>query len=355
MTILLRVCTILLLSVQTAHASSDSWAVANASAVVCAEPMDNAAWALAGGTNWAWNPDDTSSGECADANIAGAALEVVGMPNVNPLVRDDSSSNATMFAALPAGHSTTYVWRSPISSASGSVGSDFMGSKLGAAPTGRIGIRFYRYYSSDYTFTNDPGGALCNSVKIIQGGYVGAGSGGPMIQAGEFTVYDVSTGTGWSSNVSIPDPAWGQSGIPSKSSMRGKWFRYELYISNNTTSGTSVIQAYGKNITDGTAEFTIIDTTGQAAMSGVHPNPALTDLHINGFRSNNGDPCNGYHANSHLVIAAWSSNSGQRIGAATEVEGNGATPGSQYNGGVRFSGSVRLIDLKESDPVEIAY
>ncbi|MDE2099292.1 MAG: hypothetical protein KGL39_18710 [Patescibacteria group bacterium] len=49
----------------------------------------------------------------------------------------------------------------------------------------------------------------------------------------------------------------------------------------------------------------------------------IRDFAVNMFRSNNGDICDGHIAHTSVLWAAWSSNSGQRIGAAVEVEGGG--------------------------------
>lgn len=300
---------------------------------ICAAKMDTSGWTDVSSPNGNnWKPNDYVSGDtqCNSGNNAGAVYST----DLFRLVHEDSTSNPTMFAALPAAgqSSVSHLWRTAISSAAGSaVDGGFMGTKNSSGfPSGRIGIRFYRYYSSDYTFSQDGAGTTnCNSLKIVQAGYNGAGSGGPLVQGvggAGWGFYDVTTSTGWSANVSCcvdPDLP-GQSGtLPTSASVKGKWVRHEVYINNNTTSGTSSVEVYFKNVTDGTAEVTIVNTAGDARFTGVHPSSVITDLHANGFRSNNGDACNGYHAQTYLLVAAWDTNLGQRINAAYEIEGGG--------------------------------
>lgn len=308
---------------------------------ICSEPMNNASFSQVAGASWAWNASDTSTLQCRTSGQDGGIVENDGSPL--SLVRETAASNSTMFNALPAGHSLTYVWRSPSGDGTGAIGTKFIS---GTHPTARRGVRFYRYYSSDHRFT-DGVAPNCNSGKVFQAGWNGAYTGGPMYVAvsGGWSVYDISTSLQWSSTVEFSRPfPGGTSSLPGESDLKGKWIRYEVYVNNTGTSGTSSFEWYMKNVTDNLPEVTLMNTSGYAPMSGVHPTSELTDFNINGFRRDNGDPCDGYIAHSHFLAAAWSSNSGQRIGAATEIEGGGggSSNGSNPTGGKGMSPRINL-------------
>jgi hypothetical protein len=86
-----------------------------------------------------------------------------------------------------------------------------------------------------------------------------------------------------------------------------------------------------KNVTDNTPEIQIIDSRvptnyangfnwGTAQATSLHPTSTVVDMAIDMFRT-----CGaGYHGESHFLAAAWSTEAGQRIGAAVEIEGGGS-------------------------------
>jgi hypothetical protein len=250
-----------------------------------------------------------------------------------------------------AAHTNTYV----LKVADGG-GGGFIGHKLsGGDPKARIAVRFYKYYSSSPAY-DWVGGACLNSNKIAQGGWNGAGSGGPMFTetAGTWSFYDINTAYGFNQSVDCCDgPGPGESATgPALSTLRGKWIRYEAIFVNATTTGTTSFEWYMKNVTDNTAEIRLVDST-QSNGSGIgkwsttnastlafSSNP-LDELDINMFRNGT---CAGSASFSHYMVAAWSSNAGQRIGAATEIEGGG-TGGTGGPGGMdvrQYDDAVRL-------------
>lgn len=326
--------------------ASSAWATSSrcdelGAACVCDEPLNNATFSQVPGAAWAWNASDTSTLECRTSGQDGGVIENDGSPL--DLVRETAASNATMFNALPAGHSLTYVWRSQVDSGIGPTGTKFIS---GTHPTARRGVRFYRYYSTDHRFT-DGVAPNCNSGKVFQGGYNGSYTSGPMYVAvsGGWSVYDISTSLQWSSTVEFSPPfPGGTSDLPGESDLKGKWIRYEVYVNNTGTTGTTSFEWYMKNVTDNLPEITLMNTAGYAPMNGVHPTSELVDFNANGFRRNNGDFCDGYIAQSHFLAAAWSSNAGQRIGAATEIEGGGggSSSGSHPSGTKKMSPMINL-------------
>ena len=180
--------------------------------------------------------------------------------------------------------------------------------------TGRVGIRQYVYYSSNYQSTNYEAGACTNDKQMRIGDYVTAYSGG----------FSHSNFTG----------AW----PPGPEQMRGKWVRLEYYTSNhqNTTS----YDIYWKNITDNGPEIhrTIAARIGAFSASnpgdpGCSPTSQTGNIcHypenkqpwvIDGYREGS---CTGYRRYAYVMMANWPTNAGQRIPPALEIEGGGSLP-----------------------------
>lgn len=305
---------------------------------ICNEPYNTDTWANV--STWWYDPADTTGAdkECNNEGVAGTAYSGDGFG----LTIDTVGSNPTMFAALPSGANITFIPRSAEGAGNGSFATRF---RSGVDPTARQGIRFYRYYSPNFQFT-DVTAPLCNSNKVAQLGYNGNYTGGPMYQGvNSWALYDFSTSTGWSASVDCcgGGDMPGQSGtLPTMAGVKGHWIRHEVYLNNNTTSGTTTTEWYVKDVTAGTAEATIVNTAGDARFTGVHSSTPQYDFAINSFRANNGDACPGYFAHTHFLAAAWSSNAGQRIGAATEIEGGGGGGGV---GGDNPTGTKRMSPM----------
>ena len=127
---------------------------------VCSEPLNTQNYSLVSGTSWGWNPDDSITKQCKSSGWAGVAYE----NSTLNLTVDTAATNPTMFAALPAGASITYVPRSYAGAGMGAMGTKFT---TGVDPVQRRVFRFYRYYSPDHQFT-DSTAPLCNSGKVFQ-------------------------------------------------------------------------------------------------------------------------------------------------------------------------------------------
>lgn len=322
---------------------------------ICSEPMNTATWDNALSGVW-FDPADTTTKECSSSGVvAGGVLEDGSGFRYSAVSSGEAINN------LPAAHSNTYVLM-----VDDGGGGQFLGHKFsGSDPTALRAIRFYKYYSASPAY-DWVGGSCLNSNKLAQMGWNGAGSGGPMFTetAGTWSFYDINTAYGFNQSVDCCDgPGPGESATgPDLASLRGKWIRYEILIHNASTSGTVSFEWYMKNVTDNTAEIRLVDST-QSNGSGVGKwsttnastlalSNEINEMSINMFRNGT---CAGSASFSHFLAAAWSTDAGQRIGAATEIEGGGgsSTPSSQYNGVIRFQGTVRLLDYEEGDAPQV--
>src|SRR5438445_289301 len=141
-------------------------------------------------------------------------------------------------------------------------------------------------------------------------------------------------GPGWANQASI-DPL-------AQFTVVGHWYRYEVVLRNQTGAPGAILQAFRKDVTANTPEVKIIDTTvacagcgttqdwtgGSGATTALTPpgGSPLTAIEVNLFRNagTNGS-CAGYRAYSYILVAAWGTDAGQRIGAAAEIEGGAVT------------------------------
>jgi hypothetical protein len=294
---------------------------------ICSEPMNTNNWVNTGDGQH-FNPADTTSSDkqCGDfdgvANAplaSGSGLQVTGV------------NSGVDVSALPAAHTVTWVAR----------GDSNNGSQLGhraaaGAPTARRSIRFYKYWSTDYVAQSNSNSG-CNGNKLVQMGP--SFPQGPLFatEGGDWTLQDINTGLGWNQSVDCcngPGPGNTDSG-PSLTGLRGKWWRVEIITHNaNTTGPGTYFETYIKNVTDNGPELHILDTSqtlnggvgntwGTAQATGLHPTGTINSMTINLFRAPNAAPCTGFASYSHFLYAAWSTDAGQRIGAAVEIEGGG--------------------------------
>jgi hypothetical protein len=293
---------------------------------VCSEPLNTSTYNTL--TAFWLDPADTtgSDKQCTrpGPSFPGAFIED------NSGMRYVSMSSGEMITALPAGHLPGLrVLRTKTAAEGNSAGGgQFLGTKYPAgAGTARRAFRAYMYYSPSWEMTN---GACLNSGKIFQFGNE------PNVSTvlsgnGSYLLYGW---TGWNVNAGCCYGGPGNDyGGYDNANVRGKWFRYELVITNTTTNGqTSTIKVYMKNVTDNLPERTIIDTTIPSAQpvdedwtlskaTTLKPAAAdIVDLWIDIFRNGS---CAGYVGLSHILAAAWTTDAGQRIGAAVEIEGGG--------------------------------
>ena len=214
---------------------------------------------------------------------------------------------------------------------------------LSALASRRLEMRWYSYHSPTYDWAGDNGGA-CTNGKIAHSsnGYMqpammtltihGGGT------AGKTSLYTFHNSGNWScfghsSFEGFQSGSGPRSGAPiSAFSYQGKWFRHSIVISNpkSSDSGGYDFQYFVKNVTDGTPEVEDVRFSAGCANcmstggpnftwdSSIHPTNNMNSLHTEFYRAGS---CRGWQGWTHLMIASWPTNAGQRIGAATEVEG----------------------------------
>jgi len=120
---------------------------------------------------------------------------------------------------------------------------------------------------------------------------------------------------------------------------RGRWWRVESVTTNRTGPGYR-LQVFLRDITSNTPEQQVIDTNGTYGHGGEAPawtpSAQLTPNEVTtlatflsggkayGYRG--GTPCLGWIGYSYYMQAQWDTDTGQRIGAASEVEGGAVLP-----------------------------
>lgn len=315
---------VLLLPVTANAAGSEARCDELGSNCICSEPLNTTTFSNSGtGAAFWWNPGDTTTKQC------GLFGSTNGFIEENTFTHSGVSTGEAI-NALPSGHTNTYVMQS------GSATIGFIGHYLPATPTERVAMRGYVYYSTDFDFTNE--NSCTNSGKTFQ-----LGSPGPiMSHTGTPHLYSWTSGDDWTSDTAgqpfdccVKGPGH-DAAVENEffDGFRGNWFRYELIVRNTTTTGQTIIQVYRKDVTNDGPEYKIIDTSiattqlvgdnwTSTIASSLSPPAQVRDLWFDLFRHGN---CNGTNALSHIMVAAWSSDAGQRIGAATEIEGGSSSP-----------------------------
>lgn len=298
---------------------------------ICSNPMNSPSGNYTSGASYIGDSAVTTK-HCAVDGVAGTFLT----SDTNFADLYEVATSGESFTALPAGHSVSNVLRTHTNGGGGFAGHNF----AGGTATARRAMRFYKYYSSNYGWV---GGACLNGNKIAQLMKNAGAGGGPIFTetAGQWSFYAVEAAEGWSpsGNGCCDGPGPGEGStladpLGSPSTFRGKWFRYEVILHNATTSGHSWFEVYIKNVTDNTPEIKIIDASvAKNFGSGINWTSTLAttlsqtsdhpDFLIDMFRNGT---CAGFAGFSHYLAAAWSSDDGQRIGAATEIEGAEAPP-----------------------------
>jgi hypothetical protein len=339
---------------------------------VCSEPLQMTGYTVHGSYSGWLNPNDTSTKECnGEGDGVGVGYAIVNGGGTSDSIVATAGSDSAVFAALPAGHSLTRVLRNP----EAHVGLNFIGHTFPGVSTyaKRVAVRFYRYYSGNggtnaYAFDDDP--AACNANKLMQLDGHPSNSANMIFDNGfgptslyNFLTFQGGTGSqdccgfgGLIDSGSIPQATLDAMSGPSITGVspyyqyyRGKWIRYELIVTNRNSGTTSIpvtFKLYVKNVTDNGPEYKIVDsctTTGTNTLTTPCGHIPLSSVEFNKFLMNNfrQDTCPGFSAYSHYMLAGWDTDAGQRIGAASEIEGGlGASRSSAIPGGSRFPGSV---------------
>ena len=311
-------------------------------ACLCSEPLEMTDYTVLGG-GFHYNPNDSTTKQCSGESNDNGVIQRNGSA---PMVGNDP----LVLAAMPAGRTVQRYMRG----ADGHTGIYQFDHNLASGdPRARVAVRWYVYLSPNYEFADKGNPAACqnsmkwfsvwhsagnstqwdtangaNSVPLI---YAWTTSGGP---AWTPSLDCCNFGPGWANQASI-DPL-------AQFTVVGHWYRYEVILRNQTGAPGAILQAFRKDVTANTPEVKIIDTTvacagcgttqdwsgGSGATTALTPpgGSPLTAIEVNLFRNagTNGS-CAGYRAYSYILVAAWGTDAGQRIGAAAEIEGGAVT------------------------------
>lgn len=288
------------------------------SSCICSEPFQMTGFDS--GPDF-WNPNDTSTKECGveaaddDGAIVRTASDVT--------VRSDS----TALDELPTGHSVARY----ASAGSGHTGTFYVGHGIAVSSSFvRVAARVYVWKTSTYQHKGD---GSCNNSKFFQGD-----GWNTDLDVGS-NLHMLNTSGEWTPDVDCCSSGPGD-GLDFDS-LKGKWWRFEPTMIDRDGPNFRLI-IYAKNITDDEAEFECIDTNDAPICSGSNCRPQDPDvlqstMTVNGHRDGT---CSGHMGVIYYMYAGWTTDSGQRIGAASEVEGGGSSPGGggggEEPGGIRF-------------------
>jgi len=306
--------------ITNAEAANELRCIELGSNCIASEPLNTDTFVQ--DVNAYWNPADTTTKEMSlVGGFPGACIEENGFATGHI-----AETSGEMFTALPKiSPSIKFLLRT----ANG--GGNFLGHSFPAsAPTARASMRWYMYFSPTFQFS---GGSCLNSGKMFELGETA-------------TVLVWSTGGGghlmysWGAWNPTPQPfdccVTGPGGdVPfNAAAMNGKWWRFEIVVRNRLPTGSvTVIQTYRKNVTDDLPEQLILDTsipTSQAVgnqwdvtqATTLKPLARVDRFAVTDWRDG---ACSGYHGITHILAAAWDTDAGQRIGAATEIEASTGT------------------------------
>ena len=327
---------IVFLFVTTAHSVEQQCTDLGANCI-CSEPLQGTM--VLDDIHWI-NPSDSTTKECT---LDGNPGDAVRVPNSNSAYF--AASDTSVLNLLPTGHSVSQYLRSN----DGQIGGYHIGHILSSGdPVARVALRFYRYYSSNCQLTGEgscTNGKVANMHRAAFGApqFTTSHTGGPT-----GTIQTYAMGAGWTTgnnDCCFEGPNIG-AGM-THASFKGAWWRFEFVIQNRR-SGPSTAVLYRKKVTVGNTEpeEIVIDTRTQdlstgpepwttALATGMVPSEDLAWIDSDAYRAGT---CTGYMAHMYSMVAAWSTDTGQRIGAASEVEGGagqtGSVRGAVIRGGV---------------------
>lgn len=291
---------------------------------ICSEPFNTAT--IVRLTSW-WNPGDTNSKPCngEDSLLGNVITGSITMTMAN---------TPAVLAKLPAGHSVTRFVRAH----DGHAGGLSLGHNSSSIPTKRVAFRWYVYHSAtsngdpaNFKWSDNDLGGSCGNSKFFHAGDIsnevvnsGFFNDGSTDFVSSYTIYDWKYNGGKSTTGVTA--AWR---TPPKD-LRGNWYRYELVLVNRNGGASPNglrMYLYMKNVTTNGPEVTFWDTTRDfktaSANNDLTPAHNIYRIAVNAFRNGN---CPGYQGFSHLMLAGWNTDDGQRIGAAKEVEGGAGAP-----------------------------
>jgi hypothetical protein len=300
---------------------------------ICSSPLNQpSAGSYTQGPTDFWRPTNADGLECSQDGTG------------RPVVRTSTivgTTDATALAALPAGHSVSTVMRPQDNDHQGTFYTGH--GEIVSASFVRLAARFYRYFSPAFEFSGEGSGGCFNS-KFIQSD----------VWNSDFdhdgNTHFINTGLDPARFSPNTDCCTSGTNAMDYAASRGKWYRFEAVIVNREGPQYDAI-IYGKNITDGLAEFEIMRLRTNPQSAGASPdnltpiNPSLSSMLLsNGHRAAT-TSCLGFSALSYYMMVGWTTNAGQRIGAAEEVEGAGTPPAAfgMTSPWIRFIGLVGVL------------
>lgn len=274
---------------------------------VCSEPLNTNAMGFDG--TLYFNPGDSNSKQCAGERNTGESM----------LGYNGSSFTAVAPTGLPAG--INYVWETRRARSA-------QGSKVTDPAVRRVCHRAYVKYSSDYQWKDQGSGGTCDANKAAEVHYSGGPPGGSALH------WDFAEGgDAWRLTIinfggQAPYNT-AHSGPISLDDCKGEWCRLEICESGEIKAGKNLsAEAYVTVVTGakaGQQEVWAKRSIGDKAVGTTdYDTPWILNLYRQG-------QCAGVKQITHSMQAAWTSDSGQLIGAAQEVEGAGG--GTSGGGG----------------------
>lgn len=299
---------------------------------LCAESFNVSSYtAQSWGAGSYFRPNETNAKKCTH--------EVTNFP-VTTYNDFGAGNDATALSRLPTGHSVSYfAYRPP-----NQTGQWWIGGTIPSGTTNtRAAMRFYAYHSPTYAFRYDSGDVGCHS-KFLQGM---PGAWHWENYEGYIHAYDfIGTNWGGAANPLGPgfDCCWGAMGSEytmTKDNWRGHWFRVEWVLTNRAGGAAPNgvrHRLYMTDVSNGVTKvnggntFVASDWWGTATgpdnwtgYNDITSSPAQDQMLVNYYREDHGN-CAGFRAASHFLMAAWSTDTGQMIGPATEIESGSPSP-----------------------------
>jgi hypothetical protein len=195
----------------------------------------------------------------------------------------------------------------------------------------RMAYRWYVYYSQNFEFAYE---GSCTNTKIVQMEIVN------IVPTPHMAMYNFSSWPPSFTDCCFDGPTASDMGPDTYAEYKGKWWRYEVVITNRAGGAAPNglrVQMYMRNVTDKLSERLVIDTMGTAGHGPYGPYRPYDNYTIDAplmlmrpslFRETRtaGKVCNGYNALSYYMLAGWDTDVGQRIGPALEIEKDATPP-----------------------------
>jgi hypothetical protein len=291
-----------------------------------------------------WSSNDTSMS--AVPGTFGTHFVIETDTTILNLLTSRDTSATTRFIRRPDGHTSHHVFGMNV---------------IDVTNVRRMALRWYQYHTANFQWE---GMGSCTNGKIAH--IDGSSTWGTdpfitiTIHGGTATsAYSIGSPYQWTwtshaswagfASGSAPRPS-GEGGVSPSSEWAGKWTRHEIVVRNPKSTDA---QTYGfdysyfvKVVPDGgPGEFdgevedqrltgvctgcydNPFGTGGQnwdGSTGKIYPNTDVVNLHTEFYRAGT---CNGWNGFFYALLATWSTDAGQRIGAAYEVEGGSGAGG----------------------------